>query len=220
MPLSTSFLFHTAVCFSFLSILDVAYLNCHPFLPVVNRSCPFSIPLFSAPLGEGKSGLKAGMVHTKVARRARAGQTPPLVLFTRPVLLCMSAAGTIPSHVCLVAPSNPPTLQTCLVVLRMGNPESGLLLRSVTLNWLGLGKVIRRPDLPMDTVGGLQQQSVNFGITLQLQWMTGAGGRRGGGWNGKFWHHATAASSATVRYDAWPFSSAFYGCLCRDLETL
>ena len=33
-----------------------------------------------APLGEGKSGFKAGIVNTKVARWARAGQTPPLKL--------------------------------------------------------------------------------------------------------------------------------------------
>ena len=36
---------------SFLCILDVAYLNCHPFLPVFNRIYPFSI-LFSPHYGE------------------------------------------------------------------------------------------------------------------------------------------------------------------------
>ena len=36
---------------SYLCILDVAYLNCHPFLPVFNHFYPFSIPLFSAPCG-------------------------------------------------------------------------------------------------------------------------------------------------------------------------
>ena len=30
-----------------------------------------------APMGEDKSGIKAGIVNTKVARRVRAGQTPP-----------------------------------------------------------------------------------------------------------------------------------------------
>ena len=37
-------------------------------------------PLWStwgAPLGEGKSGVKVGIVNTKVAYRACAGQTPP-----------------------------------------------------------------------------------------------------------------------------------------------
>ena len=37
-------------------------------------------PLWStwgAPRGEGKSRVKVGLVNTKVARRARAGQTPP-----------------------------------------------------------------------------------------------------------------------------------------------
>ena len=31
----------------FLCILDAAYLNCRPFSPVFNHTCPFSIPLFS-----------------------------------------------------------------------------------------------------------------------------------------------------------------------------
>ena len=47
MPLFTSFLFNTCIFFSFLCILDVAYLNCHPFLSVFNHIYPFSIPLFS-----------------------------------------------------------------------------------------------------------------------------------------------------------------------------
>ena len=37
-------------------------------------------PLWSTwgtPLGEGKSGVKAGIINPKVARRARAGQPPP-----------------------------------------------------------------------------------------------------------------------------------------------
>ena len=39
------------------------------------------VPLWltlGAPLGEGKSGVTVRIVNTKGARRARAGQTPPL----------------------------------------------------------------------------------------------------------------------------------------------
>ena len=43
-------------CFGFLCIGDVAYLNCHPFLPIFNHFYPFSIPLFLPTMGprEGK----------------------------------------------------------------------------------------------------------------------------------------------------------------------
>ena len=37
------FLFNPGFFFSFLCILDVAYLNCHPFLPVFNHTYPFSL---------------------------------------------------------------------------------------------------------------------------------------------------------------------------------
>ena len=59
MPLFISFLFHTRFFFGFLCILDVAYLNCHPFLPVFNHFYPFSIPLFSPPWGtrEGRGDV-------------------------------------------------------------------------------------------------------------------------------------------------------------------
>ena len=43
-PLFTSFWFRTRVFFSFLSIYDVAYLNCQPFLSVFNHF-PYRLPL-------------------------------------------------------------------------------------------------------------------------------------------------------------------------------
>ena len=59
MPLFTVFLFNTRIFFTFLCILDVAYLNCHPFLPVFNHIYSFSIPLFSSPWGtrEGRGDV-------------------------------------------------------------------------------------------------------------------------------------------------------------------
>ena len=51
MPPFKCFWFHAGVFFSFSCILDVAYLNCHPFLPVFNHFHPFSNPLFSPPWG-------------------------------------------------------------------------------------------------------------------------------------------------------------------------
>ena len=59
MPLFTSFLFNTWIFSRFLCIVDVAYLNCHPFLPVFNHIYPFSIPLFSPLWGtrEGRGGV-------------------------------------------------------------------------------------------------------------------------------------------------------------------
>ena len=44
----------------------------------VGKVCDPPWLTWGAPLGEGKSEVKAGIVHTKVARRALAGQTPPL----------------------------------------------------------------------------------------------------------------------------------------------
>ena len=57
--------FHKFFCslpvffFTFLCNLDVAYLNCHPFLPVFNHIYPFSIPLFSPLWGtrEGRGNV-------------------------------------------------------------------------------------------------------------------------------------------------------------------
>ena len=45
--------------FGFLCILEVAYLNCHPSLPVFNHFCLVFIPLFSPPWGsqEGRGDV-------------------------------------------------------------------------------------------------------------------------------------------------------------------
>ena len=43
--------------FSFLCILDVAYSNCHPFLPVFNHVYPFSISLSSPREGMGNVAI-------------------------------------------------------------------------------------------------------------------------------------------------------------------
>ena len=43
----------------------------------VGKVCSPLWSTWGTPLGEGKSGVKAGMVNTKVARRLRTGHPPP-----------------------------------------------------------------------------------------------------------------------------------------------
>ena len=49
----TSFLFKTRIFFGFLCILDVAYLNCHPFLPGFTHFPSLSSPHWGAREGRG-----------------------------------------------------------------------------------------------------------------------------------------------------------------------
>ena len=47
-------------------------------LCIVGKVCSPLCSTWGATLGKGKSGIKVGIINTKVARRARAGQTLPL----------------------------------------------------------------------------------------------------------------------------------------------
>ena len=64
--------------FCFLCILDVAYLNCHPFLPVFNHIYPFSIPLFSPLWGtrEGRGDV-AMLIYPHHGDPEKAGVMQP-----------------------------------------------------------------------------------------------------------------------------------------------
>ena len=46
-------------------------------------------------MGEGKSGIKAGIVCTNVARRARTGQTPPYLYDTACLMAKAEIGNTI-----------------------------------------------------------------------------------------------------------------------------
>ena len=60
--------------FTFLCILDVAYLNCHPLLPIINHIYLFSIPLFYPPWGtpEGRGNV-AILIYPTMGTPRRQG---------------------------------------------------------------------------------------------------------------------------------------------------